>query len=497
MKKQMKYSVLGVSLFYPAACLAETAQTFPKSLILVSGSDGLENLPIQILESYDAEYDVLRLTSEKKFTYPACSEPIDLDLCGTGINTTVDIDSLGLIDPTTNSPKYTSIIFTSTALGYSIYNSDYERDWVQSALSQPMWAELDEYCTSHDVRTVVLNSNPKDIGVSAIKLDLPENLSRIETDTYTLSFVESNLVSDIHLEDETVYWMPVEIDDNENLDKHIQPLLHIIYTCPDSDLKECQSVGAEVITDLSSRRETLHFHFTSEIDGLHHGFTLGNIWYPWVTRDLFLEFALPSATPTPNPSTAPSLTPSTTPSSSLTPSTTPTPTPSTTPSLTPSTTPSLNPSTTPSLNPSTTPTPTPTPTESALPSTTPTPTPTESALPSTTPTPTPTESALPSTTPTPTPTVSALPSTTPTPTPTGSASPTTTPTPTPTKSALPTNGSDAEDPKTPSPVESDSSSLSTGATIGIAIGAVVAVIVVALFAIWMMRRRRTKLSSGI
>eukprot|EP01134_Creolimax_fragrantissima_P004568 CFRG4568T1 len=303
----MKYSVLGVSLFYPAACLAQTAQTFSiglKSLILASGLDQLEKLPEHVLQSYGVDYDLLMLTTENEFTFPPCDTFDDVDLCGTkGINITrVDIDSLGLIDPTTNSPKYNSIILTSTALGYSIYNSDYELDWVQSALSQAMSTELDDYCVSYGVRTVVLNSNPVEVGDSAIQLDLPVDLYGIASDSYTfLSFVENDLTDSMHnvlktdaliyLGGERVssgsyyYWMmPVAINDTAN---HIQPLLHINYNCPDSNSK-CQSVGAEVITDLSSGRETLHFHFTADIGGLH-GFTLGHMWYPWITRGLFLS----------------------------------------------------------------------------------------------------------------------------------------------------------------------------------------------------------------
>eukprot|EP01134_Creolimax_fragrantissima_P004564 CFRG4564T1 len=304
----MKGYIVTLLLYGVSLCLAQTEQSFTigmKTLILTSGSSGLENLPEMVLKSYGVEYDVVKLTEDVDFNYPQCAE-FSSELCGTtGRNTTAVREAyLDLIDSDTDSPKYNSIIYTSSSLGYSTIDSSYVATWVQSALTNEINIQLDQYCKSYGVRTVVLNSNPSELGDAAIGSDKTLSVSGVSSDRETcLTFVQNSLAESMHnvlkenakirignevemLTNGTFWLWPADIDSVNNQDDHVQPLMYVDYSCPFNS-SICQSIGAVVVTNPTSFRESLHFHFTASINGLH-GVTLGHLWYPWVTRGLFM-----------------------------------------------------------------------------------------------------------------------------------------------------------------------------------------------------------------
>ncbi|MCW3995736.1 MAG: hypothetical protein NWE98_06270 [Candidatus Bathyarchaeota archaeon] len=222
----------------------------------------------------------------------------------------------------------------------------------------------------------------------------------------------------------------------------------------------------------------------------------------WYTNTHEVMINAVSPTPTPTPSTSPTPTPIPTASPQPTPSPTPTPTPTPTITPMPTATPTPAPTQTPTPPPTPSPTPiptptptiTPTPTPTQTPDPTPSPTPSPSPMPSPTPTPVPTETPMPTPSPTPDPSVTqntiqtssqtyiiSTPST-PTPKPTATPiSPTSSPSPHPTQSLDPQT-TDTLKPKNPG----SNAELATG----IAIGLVIALLIVASIAVFINQDNR-------
>ncbi|KNC81088.1 hypothetical protein SARC_06568 [Sphaeroforma arctica JP610] len=300
-----KSIVLTLGLLSPVLAQTQTDFTIgAKTLILSAGTNTTEELPKWVLDSYGVDYDIKELTTGSTITIPACSEQFNHTECGQQkTNYTLNtLFSLELMDSNTDQPKYNSIILTSAVLGYFYYSpEDFSKTFQQRGLSAELEEEIDTYCTDYGVRTVSMRTDPIDIADEGLQSAL-NGAGVSHQGTATLKFVPGELSASMHnilkehatfkiggeisLSPTEAYWLtPARIEHTANTDRHIEPLMEVDYTCPDGSA--CKSVGVSLITHPTTKRETLHFHFNSDKNGLH-GFTFGHMWFPWVTRGLFL-----------------------------------------------------------------------------------------------------------------------------------------------------------------------------------------------------------------
>ncbi|KNC87247.1 hypothetical protein SARC_00633 [Sphaeroforma arctica JP610] len=303
------YSRLAIVAMCQVACLArtETEQDFSigmRTLVLTSGANTFDELPIWVSQAYGVNFDTVSITEESEFRFPECTDSsANSENCGSmGTNSTRrDFSRIDLYDPETNDPKYNSIVLTTLNLGFASYDENFNSIWNQYGLTQETSDELDKYCVKYGVRTVSLNSSPIEIFDFAMAPAISEG--GVAADNMTvLSFASNNWANDmrnilnqdarIRVGSETevsangAYWLtPALIREDQNVDGHMQPILNLDYTCPNG--QACTGVGATLVRDRLSARETLHFHINMDLFGLH-GVTLAHMWYPWVVRGLFL-----------------------------------------------------------------------------------------------------------------------------------------------------------------------------------------------------------------
>ncbi|KNC77517.1 hypothetical protein SARC_10019 [Sphaeroforma arctica JP610] len=268
--------ITAAAYFATIANAAPTSSNFTiglKTLILTS-DDVASFLPEQILESYGASYDILNVV--QNFT-------------------PITENQLELTDITSGQPKYNSIVYTSVTLGYN----DKDGVWQGYGLDASNRDRLDAYCAEYGVRRVFLTAYPLDIQDPAI--GVVDGATGIESDDIsTMRFVENDMTSELHnalnldaafkIGQEigfgtNKYWLtPARVEASLNQDNHITPIMDLTYMTG-KDLT--RNIGALVVAKLGTKAEDMYFFITQDVFGLH-GMTFGHMWFPWVTRGLFV-----------------------------------------------------------------------------------------------------------------------------------------------------------------------------------------------------------------
>eukprot|EP01134_Creolimax_fragrantissima_P006683 CFRG6683T1 len=283
----MKIGVL--LLIKPGISLAQTLTDYSIGLktLILSSDPALAELPEWMVKSFGATYDIFSLTEHVSVVYPDGRLGSNL--------TYVGYDDLELFDSVTMYPKYNSIIQTSATLGYETLDANYQSIWVGDGFGA-LGATIRSYCATYGVRRVLLNSNPYDLNLAFVS-----GVEGRQSDSNTrVSFVEGPLATEIHnhirldasfsvgQEHEfagNTYWIsPAYINSTANVNDLVIPLLNIDYSEGGATTR---GIGAVIHQDPVYKTEDMVFFFTTNVYGLC-GQTLAHMWYPWVTRGLFL-----------------------------------------------------------------------------------------------------------------------------------------------------------------------------------------------------------------
>eukprot|EP00121_Abeoforma_whisleri_P014486 Awhi_evm1s13355 len=246
-----------------------------KALIL-SNSFDLDALPQQILHGYGANFDLVRVVNEYQGKEEFSLNFYETDASGVSI------------------PKYNSIILISPGLEYH----DNVTDLYPSALSPEQWQQLSDYRNKYDIRTVALSSGPNvDPALSYASgydsgVDSHAELRFIPNSTLAQS-LKTNLQinatfrfgSEYPLQADVVryYWYPISIDASLNQDNHITPFLE----ARNIETAATEYTPIAYLLDIAGKAQELHFAFTSNTFD-HHSLALGDLWFVWVTRGIFL-----------------------------------------------------------------------------------------------------------------------------------------------------------------------------------------------------------------
>eukprot|EP00122_Pirum_gemmata_P021224 Pgem_evm1s19786 len=250
-----------------------------KTLVL-SNNHYLDKLCIDKLEAYGVNYDLIRVVNK---------------------NSTQKTNfQLNLYESDGQSPQYNSIVYLSSSLAYTVFNPLTNSNTYPSALSVEEWDNINSYKAKFGVRSVSLESNA-DVDSSLILIYSGSEYAdvRFTLDGYVNEFnsnIKENATFKLGKEytvmDKEVKFFQsrVKVDPDKNVDGHIKPFLEIKNQTADEDNPVSWSVGAFIKNTTGKydwNLEEMHFLFTAN-SGSHHGIVLFDIWFPWITKGMFL-----------------------------------------------------------------------------------------------------------------------------------------------------------------------------------------------------------------
>jgi len=251
-----------------SSCISGYEYELPLRTLLIGTSKITLQLPKLVIQSYGSNYDM-----------------VDLDQ---------DLESSIKLYDGNGNPKYNSIVFTDDDLGAVGENNNF-----YSLLSKDVWKKIYDYQKKYNVRSVILESSPNsDKRIKSVSgYESGTNKSAVLSFIQNSHFVDkfrSNVkkTATFHFGkvDDFVtlhaWYYPCVIDSKSSNNKSIiEPFMTIDLKDSDGKIHKKNWLGA-FLRKIDGREE-IHFMVNVGQYG-HHGFLLGDMWYPWLQRGIFL-----------------------------------------------------------------------------------------------------------------------------------------------------------------------------------------------------------------